>query len=113
MIVERVLKEEKCLGEVASSWGAAGAWSTKSWPATGPGVRRLGIIGHPAQTLPVAHVRLGPKPSMIRYEHKTPGDMIHFDIKQLGRINGMGHRITDDRSKCGLGCWLGGTGMRG
>lgn len=50
---------------------------------------------------------------MIRYEHKTPGDMIHFDIKQLGRINGMGHRITDDRSKCGLGCWLGGTGMRG
>ena len=43
--------------------------------------------------------RLEPKPPVIRYEHKNPGDMIHLDIKKLGKIDGVGHRITGDRSK--------------
>ena len=43
--------------------------------------------------------RLEPKPPVIRYEHKAPGDMIHLDIKKLGRIDGVGHRITGDRSR--------------
>ena len=31
-----------------------------------------------------------------RYEHEKPGDMIHVDIKKLGRIpNGGGHRVMD------------------
>lgn len=29
-----------------------------------------------------------------RYERKRPGEMIHLDIKKLGRIGGIGHRIT-------------------
>ena len=45
--------------------------------------------------------RLEPKPPVMRYEHEKPGDMIHLDIKQLGRIDGVGHRITNDRSKRG------------
>ena len=43
--------------------------------------------------------RLEPRPPVIRYEHKAPGDMIHLDIKKLGRIDGVGHRITGDRSR--------------
>jgi hypothetical protein len=43
--------------------------------------------------------RLEPKPPVVRYEHKKPGDMIHLDIKKLGRIDGVGHRITGDRSR--------------
>jgi transposase InsO family protein len=43
--------------------------------------------------------RLEPKPPVVRYEHSQPGDMIHLDIKKLGRIDGVGHRITGDRSK--------------
>jgi tRNA U34 2-thiouridine synthase MnmA/TrmU len=35
----------------------------------------------------------------MRYEHEKPGDMIHLDIKKLGRIDGVGHRITGDRSR--------------
>jgi transposase InsO family protein len=35
---------------------------------------------------------------VIRYEHKAPGDMVHLDIKKLGKIDGVGHRITGDRS---------------
>jgi transposase InsO family protein len=42
---------------------------------------------------------LEPKPPVVRYEHSQPGEMIHLDIKKLGRIDGVGHRITGDRSK--------------
>jgi predicted transcriptional regulator len=36
--------------------------------------------------------------AIIRYEKKQPGEMIHIDIKKLGRIEGIGHRITGDRT---------------
>ena len=41
---------------------------------------------------------LDPKPAIIRYERETPGELIHIDIKKLGRIDGIGHRITGDRT---------------
>ena len=40
---------------------------------------------------------LEPKPPVVRYEKEKPGEMIHIDIKKLGRIDGIGHRITFDR----------------
>ena len=33
-----------------------------------------------------------------RYEREHPGDMIHIDIKKLGRFDKIGHRITGDRT---------------
>ncbi len=33
-----------------------------------------------------------------RYERATPGEIIHLDIKKLGRFNAVGHRITGDRT---------------
>lgn len=41
---------------------------------------------------------LAPKEPIRRYEREAPGDMIHIDIKRLGRIDGIGHRITGDRT---------------
>jgi len=32
-----------------------------------------------------------------RYEREHPGELIHIDIKKLGKIDGVGHRITGDR----------------
>jgi|SRR5579859_4019581 len=32
-----------------------------------------------------------------RYERERPGELIHIDIKKLGRFNQIGHRITGDR----------------
>jgi transposase InsO family protein len=32
-----------------------------------------------------------------RYVHDHPGDLLHLDIKKLGRIDQIGHRITGDR----------------
>ena len=37
---------------------------------------------------------LDPPPPVQRYEHKRPGDLIHFDIKRLARFGKPGHRIT-------------------
>ena len=34
----------------------------------------------------------------MRYEREQPGELIHIDIKKLGRIDGVGHRITGDRT---------------
>lgn len=36
---------------------------------------------------------------VIRYERSRPGELIHVDIKKLGRIVLPGHRVTGDRSK--------------
>ncbi len=38
--------------------------------------------------------RLEPPPVVHRYEHARPGDLLHLDTKKLGRIAGVGHRIT-------------------
>ena len=52
-------------------------------------LRRLGL-NRIAALEPAAPVR--------RYERARPGEMIHIDIKKLGRFNRIGHRITGDRT---------------
>jgi len=42
---------------------------------------------------------LEPKEPRPRYERATPGEIIHIDIKKLGRFNKKGHRITGDRTR--------------
>jgi transposase InsO family protein len=37
--------------------------------------------------------RLTPPEPVRRYERKRPGDLIHLDIKKLGRFNKVGHRV--------------------
>lgn len=52
---------------------------------------------------------LEPAEPVRRYERDAPGEMIHIDIKKLGRFNRVGHRITGDRTaqsterSCGRG----------
>lgn len=40
---------------------------------------------------------LDPRPPVILYEEERPGELIHIDCKKLGRIEGIGLRITGDR----------------
>ena len=42
---------------------------------------------------------LDPPPPVVRYEHKHPGDLMHFDIKRLARIVKPGHRLHGDRTQ--------------
>ena len=41
---------------------------------------------------------LEPMPPPIRYERERPGELLHVDIKRLGRFDRVGHRITRKRS---------------
>jgi transposase InsO family protein len=40
---------------------------------------------------------LEPAAPVRRYEREHPGEIIHIDIKKLGRFDKVGHRITGDR----------------
>ena len=42
---------------------------------------------------------LEPAKPVVRYEHPEPGDMLHLDIKKLGRFQRPGHRVTADRTQ--------------
>ena len=67
---------------------------------TGPQIaRRLGMarstVGLILRRLGLGRLALlDPRPPIVRYERDRPGEMIHLDIKKLGRINGVGHRFT-------------------
>jgi len=41
---------------------------------------------------------LEPAEPVRRYERDKPGELIHIDIKKLGKFNQIGHRITGDRT---------------
>lgn len=66
---------------------------------TGPAIART--LGMARSTVGLVLRRLGlgklkaldPRPPVVRYEHSRPGEMIHLDIKKLGRIGGIGHRF--------------------
>mgnify|MGYP000041119470 CR=1 FL=1 len=71
---------------------------------SGPAIARQ--LAMPASTVGAVLRRLGlgrvaaldPKPPAVRYERERPGELIHIDIKKLGRIDGVGHRITGQHS---------------
>jgi transposase InsO family protein len=41
--------------------------------------------------------RLEPPEPPNRYERRRAGELVHIDVKKLGRIRGVGHRVTGDR----------------
>jgi transposase len=47
--------------------------------------------------------KLEPMPVYRRYERAEPGELLHLDVKKLGRIIRVGHRITGDRHGRGRG----------
>src|SRR5947209_8899091 len=40
---------------------------------------------------------LEPPEPVVRYQREHPGELIHLDIKKLGRFEAEGHRVTGDR----------------
>jgi transposase InsO family protein len=83
-IAERIvaLRRQRWTGKhIAMETGVSPA--TVSRPLKRAGLSRLSDIE------PAEPVR--------RYEREHPGEMIHIDIKKLGRFERVGHRITGDR----------------
>ncbi|MEM9378807.1 MAG: IS481 family transposase [Planctomycetota bacterium] len=60
-----------------------------------------GLTSIPRSTVSAILVRLGlnrlrdllPKEPIRRYERDAPGDLLHFDVKKLGRFRGIGKRF--------------------
>jgi len=83
-VVEQVeaLRRQRSTGrQIATALGISPATVSRI-------LRRLGL-NRIAALEPAAPVR--------RYERARPGEMIHLDIKKLGRFNKVGHRITGNR----------------
>jgi transposase InsO family protein len=54
-------------------------------------------VARTLQRLGLARLRaLEPPVARVRYEWPRPGQLLHLDTKQLGRIGRIGHRITGD-----------------
>jgi transposase InsO family protein len=51
-------------------------------------LRRLGLGRLSALEVP---------PPVVRYERAAAGELLHLDSKKLGRIHGLGHRVTGER----------------
>ena len=63
-------------------------------------------LGLPVSTVTKILRRLGlnrlkaldPPMPVVRYQRARPGELVHMDTKKLGRIQGIGHRITGRRT---------------
>jgi transposase InsO family protein len=71
---------------------------------SGPAIARrlhrpVSTVGKVLRRLGLGRLRaLHPRAPVVRYERERPGELIHIDSKKLGRIDGIGHRITGDRT---------------
>jgi len=75
----KVLRQQRwTCGQIAAAVGVSAATAARI-------LRRAGLS---------RRGRLEAPPLVQRYEHPRPGDLLHLDTKKLGRIQGLGHRIT-------------------
>jgi transposase InsO family protein len=64
------------------------------------------VLGMPLSTVSAVLLRIGlgklsrlePPEPPNRYQRERPGELIHIDVKKLGRIRGAGHRVTGSRA---------------
>ncbi|GAB1344804.1 hypothetical protein MASR1M101_39310 [Gemmatimonas sp.] len=61
-------------------------------------IRRLGLNRLAA---------LEPPRPVVRYERERPGELVHLDIKKLGKIGRVGHRLHGNRRARGSRHWVG------
>jgi transposase InsO family protein len=94
----------RCSPTRLNSQAAAEIEALRRQRMSGPAIARH--MRRPLSTVGVVLRRCGlgrltaltTRPPIIRYERERPGELIHIDIKKLGRIKGIGHRITGDRT---------------
>ena len=64
------------------------------------------LLGMPVSTVSVVLLRIGlgkrsrlePLEPANHYQRGRPGELVHIDVKKLGRIDGIGHRISGSRA---------------
>jgi transposase InsO family protein len=83
-VIARLRGLRMTAAEIAETLGMP--LSTVSGILTRGGMGRLGRIG---------------LEQPVRYERSRPGELVHIDVKKLGRIRGIGHRISGSRASQG------------
>ena len=67
----------------------------------------LGLAASTVHAILVRHGCSQLKPrervQVVRYERERPGELLHVDVKKLGRILRPGHRVTGDRTTAARG----------
>ncbi|ETH94569.1 transposase, IS481 family [Bordetella pertussis STO1-CHOC-0021] len=92
------LAPSDCAGQGAGYRGAAPQAADPSAHRPGAGRVSQHRQPRPGPRRSVAPGRtLEPAEPVVRYEHQAPGDLLHIDIKKLGRIQRPGHRVTGNR----------------
>lgn len=84
-VIDRIesLRRQRLTGQaIAAETGVSAATVSRV-------LRRLGLNRMSA---------LEPAQPVRRYERDRPGELIHIDIKKLGKFSRVGHRITGDRT---------------
>lgn len=77
-------------------------WS--QWRIAGETGGSLSSVSRHLRRIGLARLKsLDPVEPVLRYERAAPGELLHIDTKRLGRINGIGHRITRDRRSSNRG----------
>jgi transposase InsO family protein len=77
------------------------------WRIARQAKRGLGTVSRCMKRLGLSRLaRLEPVQPLVRYERAAAGELLHLDTKKLGRIDGLGHRITGHgghRRNAGIG----------
>ena len=81
-VIETLRRQRHTGKHIASQVGVSAATVSRV-------LRRLGLNRLSA---------LEPAEPIRRYQRDNPGELIHIDIKKLGKFNRIGHRITGDRT---------------
>jgi transposase InsO family protein len=63
----------------------------------------LSTVVHVQRRLGLARVPRPAPPPVVRYEVAQPGELVHLDIKKLGRFRRAGHRIHGDHRRASRG----------
>jgi transposase InsO family protein len=112
LMVRRVLEQKQPASRVAADFGVSERTVRKwlaRWRAGGePALNDRSSAPARRRRLPSVLRRLGlgrlerldPPVPVVRYQRQRPGELVHIDTKKLGKIAGVGHRITGRR--CGM-----------
>jgi transposase InsO family protein len=103
-LLDRSSRPRHCpRGLSAEEQGSLEAMRRQRWPLWRIAMRAgrgVATVSRCMKRLGLSRLKsLEPPVPVVRYERAAAGELLHIDTKKLGRIDGVGHRITGDRTK--------------
>lgn len=94
------LSPRRIPGSEVTVWESLRRERWSQWRIAQHAGRALSTISRAMKAVGLSRLSsLEPPVPIIRYEKELPGELIHIDIKKLGKVQGVGHRITGVRKK--------------